>query len=1039
VWFRFTAQGTDIDLSVATQNGPNAFVTVYEMEPPTCSPNTSFELACDTNELAAANILEVGEEYHINVAFPINYQGSFTLCINNPEINIDPPNDYRCFPEMISFDECAEGTTVNATFDLNNTFCPFADIHSVWYRGRLSSGKNSLDIELSNKDFASDIAVVLGTFENNDCIQTFNEIDGFCFDSSGIGTVTGLIPGQPYFIMVSHPEGNAQAFDLCLTENGPSGGCAVNDLCSASEILNLVSDAGEICVPGCNSQASFGPTNFGPNCFFMNSPTVWYEITTDEIAGFLRLELTSDTLRFPKIALFEGTDCGQLDTIRCERGSNRELEFFEPVVPNTTYKVAVTDISQDQGTFDLCAELISDPQECNQEDTLYAIATSFGSPPEGPYQPGETVTFRYELKQWNKDNCNRISAILPTFGPGWDPSSFDDERAPAIIEEPRPVSQGRWSWYPRGTVRYNYDNPDKGYLKGSPITAGWLFVSSSAPPNDPGNSIGDGGSCANDSMEMWTATFSVQAFNSEDCPNGAMVPADVGVITLGDGEIAAGEFRGCSLDEPLNLNTRVFCCTPANFSISPTLRRLCSGENAFIDFSNQPAIEEVIWRVTSSQGLIRPVDGRGQVFNQDLFLIPGVPQGSVTFSFFPRDTAGCVGERVDVTYEVYLNVDAEAGPDRTVCEGEVIELGGNPTAGGGTGSNYQYVWTGSTPNVANPTIVVEEGRTVYNLRVIDQLANCSTTDTVVITGLPQPGFQLLPIQEVCSGQEGEIQLEFFGEPPYNWTLQAGSFIDESFTNFTDDSYTVSFNQPQSFEVTARLISDDNCVVNLVASDEALVSPPVETSDEIILCDGESVEIGGLVYDRPGTYEIFIENPDPDECNELLTLDLSILSEIVVQSRTIGDDGSNGAFIKVVIAGGLPPYEYEWSNGATTDSIFNLSSGEYQLTVTDANDCVAEFEFMVTASSSEDQPLHPFVIFPNPVQAGESINAEWQHTSSEQVVIEWIAADGRVMNRQRVKARQRIKLNSPSQAGLYTLRILNMKGQYLNHEKVIVLD
>jgi len=1039
VWFRFTAQGTDLEISIATQNGPEAYITVYEMEAPICSPNTSFQLACDTNELAVANILEVGEEYHVNISFPINYQQSFTLCIDNPEINIDPPNDYRCFPQPVNFDGCVEGTTQNATFDFNNTFCPFADIHSVWYSGRLSSGKNTLEVQVSNLETDSDVAIMLGTFPNNDCIQSFDAIDGFCFDSTGLAVFNNLAPGRLYYIMLSHPDGNAQDFELCFEEKGPSGGCAVNNLCTAPEIINLVTDDGEICLPGCNRQASFGPTNFGPNCYFMNSPTVWYEFQTDEVAGFLRVKVTSDTLRFPKVAVFRGTDCGNLDTVRCERGNNRELEFFMQVIPNTTYKLALTDISQDQGIFEICTELISDPQECNQDDTLYAISTSFGSPLEGPYQPGETVTFQYELKYWNKDNCNKISAIIPTFGPGWDPSSFDDERAPAIIAEPRPVSSGRWNWYPRGTVRYNYDNPDKGYLKGTPISAGWLFVSSSSPPNDPGNSTGDGVTCMNDSTETWSASFSVRAFSNQDCPNGNFVPADVGVITFGDGEIAAGEFRGCSLDEPLNLNTQVFCCEPLPFSISPTLRRLCSGENAFIDFSNNSGIEEVFWRVTSNQGLVRPADGRGQVFNQDLFLIPGVPAGETTITFFPRDTAGCVGESVDVTFEVYLQVDAEAGTDITACAGELVELGGNPTAGGGTGSNYQYVWTGSTPNIANPTVIVEEGTTVYRLRVIDQLANCSETDTVVVTGLSLPNFQLLPIEEVCSGQEGEISLEFSGAPPYSWSLQAGNFLDEQFSNYTDDTFTTSFNQTQSFDVTARLISDDNCTVNLVSVDRAVVTPPVDTSQQLVLCAGESVEIDGLVYDRSGTYEIFLPNSDPEECNQLLTLDLSILSELVIQRRNIGEDGPNGAFIKVVIAGGLPPYQYDWSNGETTDSIFNLSTGEYQLTVTDANDCIAEFSFMVTSTSSENPTKQTLLTFPNPVGIGEPVMVKIRESESPRVFAEWLDATGREQGRRLFDNSGQFTLPSPSSSGLFILRITDEEGRIIGQEKVIVIE
>jgi len=1043
VWFKFTAQGTDVDMSVTTPSGgPDAFVAIYDMQPPTCSPNTAFQIACDTNEITIGNALEVGQTYYINVTFSFNYQNFFTLCINNPEINLDPPNDYKCFPAPADFDgACLEGTTVDATFDFNNPFCPFADNRSVWYEGRLSSGKNILEVTVSNLEFASDVAIMIGTYPENNCIRSFDEILGFCFDSTGVAEFPNLSPGRQYFIMISHPEGFEQEFELCFAERGPSGGCAVNDLCTAPEILNLSTDDGELCVPGCNKFASFGPMEYSGTCYFMPSPTVWYQLTTDNESGFLRVKVTSDTLRFPKIAVFRGTECVMQDTFRCERGSSKELEFFMQVDQNTTYTLAFTDVSQDRGDFELCTELISDPQECSIRDTVYATSTSFGSPLEGPYQPGETVTFKYELLEWNKDNCNRLSAIVPTFGPAWDPSSFDGDRAPAIIEEPRPVSSGSWDWYPRGSARYNYDNPDKGYLEGTPISAGWFFVSNNAPPNDPNNSIGDGVGCDNDSTETWTASFRVTAFSSEDCPNGTMAPADVGVITFGDGEIGAGQYRGCALDEPLQLSTKVFCCDPPNFNISPTLRRLCSGESATIDFSNRPALEEVFWTVKQSQGLVSPDGGRGLLFSQQLFLIPGVPQGSVTFTFFPRDTLGCVGESVDVTYEVYLEVDAEAGQDITACEGELIQIGGNPTAGGGTGSNYQYVWTGNTPNEANPTIEVQPGTTTYTVRVIDQLVNCSAVDTMQVTGIPLPGIQLLPIDEVCVGQEGEINVEFFGEPPYNWTLQAGSFIDENFSNFTDDSYSVNFQQNQSFNVTAQLISDDNCVVNLVASESANILPPDESQEEVVLCDGESYEVNGLVFDRSGQYEIFIENPDPDECHEVLTLDLSILSEIVIQRRNEGVDDDDGGFIKVVMAGGLPPYTFEWSNGETTDSISNLDPGTYQLTVTDENDCMAEFEFMVMFTSTSNPLGLSTQVYPNPIRTGEYVNIQVDEPISQKVELIWSDSKGGVIREDRVDhpTRSLLQSKAPTHSGLYLLTIQTADGIPLSRQKIVVID
>jgi large repetitive protein len=42
---------------------------------------------------------------------------------------------------------------------------------------------------------------------------------------------------------------------------------------------------------------------------------------------------------------------------------------------------------------------------------------------------------------------------------------------------------------------------------------------------------------------------------------------------------------------------------------------------------------------------------------------------------------------------------------------------------------------------------------------------------------------------------------------------------------------------------------------------------------------------------------------------------------------------------VTVSGGVLPYTYSWSNGATTSSVSNLCAGGYTLTLTDANKCV----------------------------------------------------------------------------------------------------
>ena len=41
-----------------------------------------------------------------------------------------------------------------------------------------------------------------------------------------------------------------------------------------------------------------------------------------------------------------------------------------------------------------------------------------------------------------------------------------------------------------------------------------------------------------------------------------------------------------------------------------------------------------------------------------------------------------------------------------------------------------------------------------------------------------------------------------------------------------------------------------------------------------------------------------------------------------------------------------PHQWQWNNGTSENTLSNLTSGDYLLIVTDANDCTAEFAFAV---------------------------------------------------------------------------------------------
>jgi len=71
--------------------------------------------------------------------------------------------------------------------------------------------------------------------------------------------------------------------------------------------------------------------------------------------------------------------------------------------------------------------------------------------------------------------------------------------------------------------------------------------------------------------------------------------------------------------------------------------------------------------------------------------------------------------------------------------------------------------------------------------------------------------------------------------------------------------------------------------------------------------------------------VFIAEPD------------SLISSLVVED--VGCFGENSGIITATITGGIEPYDYLWSDGQSNAMATSLTSGNYTLIITDANDCV----------------------------------------------------------------------------------------------------
>ncbi|MEO1624599.1 MAG: beta-propeller fold lactonase family protein, partial [Bacteroidota bacterium] len=403
---------------------------------------------------------------------------------------------------------------------------------------------------------------------------------------------------------------------------------------------------------------------------------------------------------------------------------------------------------------------------------------------------------------------------------------------------------------------------------------------------------------------------------------------------------------------------------------------------------------------------IRICSGDFYVFNEKNYVEGGIYTASYTSS------TGC-----DSTVTLKLTVLNPNGPnllEASICQGESYELGGSAYDQAGS---YTTSVTTASGCVSNVTL---------NLTVNDS-------------------YEQTISQTICEGSTiefGDQTLTSAGT--YKHTYNTVTGCDSTVTlnlSFATNSTSLSaiICEGQTYNLGGVLYSntgifeatfpsslgcgDSTVTLNLTVEEDS-------REETISVCFGESYELGGTVYDQTGT---FIEQlTTTNGCPLEVTLYLTVHDDLTATETITDDKGNSEGAIQLLISGGVAPFGYEWSNGATTRDISGLPAGTYTVTVTDDIDCQETFTFEVRLSSGIDFLDDALLIdlMPNPVNNGQNIYLQIESPDSRLLNLEIYTTTGILLQSEKLQvglAPMRHAIESPSQSGLYLLRITDEQG------------
>jgi len=353
----------------------------------------------------------------------------------------------------------------------------------------------------------------------------------------------------------------------------------------------------------------------------------------------------------------------------------------------------------------------------------------------------------------------------------------------------------------------------------------------------------------------------------------------------------------------------------------------------------------------------------GNIISGDGTLNPIIDQpGTYTLDVSNLNNGCSSSSSVTIFQDTETPTAIIAQPQELNCTVQEVTLDGT---GSSVGSQFSYLWStnnGSIISGGNSLGATVGAAGNYTLLIQNNQNGCTSSINVNVEEAPVLEASLMDATDnLC-----------YGETNGTATVQVTGGSGNYFYNWSNGNVTATANDLAAGIYIVSVSDEGGCLtsVEVNITEPALLIAQAVSTDETAsgAADGTAsvTPSGGTppfsyAWSNGGTTQT-INNLSPDNYTVIVTDQHGCMTEAIVtvssfncvlSSNTSATNltcyGANDGTAGINIVGGEGPFNYQWSNGAQTQMLDNLSAGVYTVTVTDANNCP------VTANITIEEP------------------------------------------------------------------------------------